>query len=164
MIEIREATVADAPAIQLLAEAIWYPTYSPILSQDQIRFMLDYIYDIEIVSRQIKQGVQTYLLLLENGQAIGFASYSPRPEAPQVYKLHKLYCLTQTKGRGFGKALLREVETRVLASGKSILELNVNRLNPAKGFYDRNGFRVVSEEDIPIGEYWMNDYVMRKQL
>jgi ribosomal protein S18 acetylase RimI-like enzyme len=164
MIEIREATVADAPTIQMLAEAIWYPTYSVILSQEQIRFMLDYIYDIEIVSRQIKEGVQTYLLLLENGHAIGFASYSPRTENPPVYKLHKLYCLTQTKGRGFGKALLHEVEKRVLASGNNILELNVNRHNPAKGFYEKCGFAIVSEEDIPIGEYWMNDYVMRKEL
>jgi GNAT superfamily N-acetyltransferase len=164
MIEIREATIADVPTIQLLAEAIWYPTYSPILSQEQIRFMLDYIYDIETVSSQIKEGVQTYLILLENGHAIGFASYSPRAENPQIYKLHKLYCLTQTKGRGFGKALLHEVEQKVLATGKKTLELNVNRSNPAKGFYEKMGFTVVYEEDIPIGEYWMNDYVMRKEL
>jgi ribosomal protein S18 acetylase RimI-like enzyme len=164
MIEIREATIADVPTIQLLAEAIWYPTYSTILSQEQIRFMLDYIYDIETVSNQITQGVQNYLLLLENGHAIGFASFSPRAENPKVHKLHKLYCLTQTKGRGFGKALLQEVEKRVLAAGNKILELNVNRHNPAKIFYEKCGFTVVSEEDIPIGQYWMNDYVMRKEL
>jgi ribosomal protein S18 acetylase RimI-like enzyme len=39
--------------------------------------------------------------------------------------------------------------------------LNVNRYNPAKDFYEKLGFKIILEEDIPIGQYWMNDYVMR---
>jgi hypothetical protein len=40
----------------------------------------------------------------------------------------------------------------------------VNRYNNAKSFYEKMGFAIVREEDIPIGPYWMNDYVMRKAL
>ena len=43
-------------------------------------------------------------------------------------------------------------------------DLNVNRHNPALAFYERLGFQQHREEDIPIGPYWMNDYVMRKEL
>jgi ribosomal protein S18 acetylase RimI-like enzyme len=39
--------------------------------------------------------------------------------------------------------------------------LNVNRNNEAKEFYKKLGFKIIREEDIPIGQYWMNDYVMR---
>jgi ribosomal protein S18 acetylase RimI-like enzyme len=42
-----------------------------------------------------------------------------------------------------------------------VLDLNVNRNNQAKHFYEKIGFNVIREEDIPIGPYWMNDYVMR---
>jgi len=164
MNQIREATAEDASLIQSMAEEIWYPTYSPILSQEQIRYMLDYIYDLQTITSQIVEKKQTYLLLYHQEQLVGFCAFAPRSENLEVYKLHKLYCLVSTKGKGFGKALSQEVERRVMAAGKSIVELNVNRFNPAKGFYERMGYEVVYEEDIPIGEYWMNDFVMRKTL
>lgn len=164
MISIREAIINDAFIIQSLAEQIWYPTYTPIISQEQIRYMLAHIYDPETISRQIAEEVQTYLLLYENEKAVGFAAFSPRKENPVVYKLHKLYCLIETKGKGYGRILLKEVEHRVLANGKNVLELNVNKYNPAKYFYEKMGYEVIYEEDIPIGAYWMNDFVMRKEL
>lgn len=164
MNQIREATAEDARLIQSMAEEIWYPTYLPILSREQIRYMLDNIYDLQTITAQIIEKAQTYLLLYHREQPVGFCAFSPRPENPDVYKLHKLYCLVSTKGKGFGKTLLQEVERRIKATGKNVLELNVNKFNPAKGFYERMGFEVVYEEDIPIGEYWMNDFVMRKTL
>lgn len=164
MLEVRNAIVDDAETIQKLAEAIWWPTYSPILSEAQIRYMLDNIYDLDSIREQIVNGTQTYLLLYDDTVPTGFASYSARQENNDVYKLHKLYCLVETKGKGYGRLLLNEVEKKVLAAGKSVLELNVNRYNPAKGFYEHLGYAVAYEEDLPIGDYWMNDYVMRKEL
>lgn len=164
MISIVTATTKDAHIIQQLAEAIWWPTYSSILSKEQLRYMLDHIYDEKSIKQQIENNTQTYILLLENNIPIGFASYAPRAENPEIYKLHKIYCLVETKGKGYGKMLLQEVEKRVLESGNNILELNVNKYNPAKGFYEKMGFTVIYEEDIPIGDYWMNDFVMRKEL
>lgn len=164
MIQVRNALVADALVIRQLAEEIWYPTYSPILSMEQIRYMLDHIYDLSTISRQITEKQQYYLLLLEDNVPVGFASFGPRLENTAIYKLHKLYCLITTKGRGYGKKLLEEVEKIVQDRGCSTLDLNVNKYNPAKGFYEKMGFHIIYEEDIPIGDYWMNDYVMRKEL
>ena len=75
-----------------------------------------------------------------------------------------MYCLPITQGKGYGKTLINAVAEKTKESGKNILDLNVNRYNNAKSFYERMGFEVVYEEDIPIGPYWMNDYVMRKVL
>lgn len=162
---IRPATLDDAITIRDLAEAVWWPTYRPILTEPQIRYMLDTIYDLDTIKSQIVTGEQTYLLLLENETPVGFAAYSPRKENPAIYKLHKLYCLPETKGKGYGRLLLAEVEKAVLSAGLTTLELNVNRYNPAKDFYEKTGFEVVYEEDIDIGQgYQMNDFVMRKVL
>jgi GNAT superfamily N-acetyltransferase len=165
MIRIESANTGDAALIRQLAEAVWWPTYSPILSEEQINYMLGKIYDLNTIQQQIEQNEQTYILLYDNDKAIGFAAYSPRTENPEVYKLHKLYCLTETKGMGYGKLLLQAVEKAVADNGKKILELNVNRYNPAKDFYEKRGFTIAYTEDIDIGGgYWMNDYVMRKIL
>jgi len=49
--------------------------------------------------------------------------------------------------------------------GASSLQLNVNRNNNAKVFYEKIGFAVIKEEDIDIGNgYLMNDYVMEKKV
>lgn len=161
---IIQATAAYTDTIRDIAEKTWWPAYREILTTEQIRYMLDTIYSSENIHRQLESGSQTYLMLLEEGRPVGFAAFSPREEDPEIYKLHKLYCLPETRGRGYGRLLVEAVSQRVAAAGKHSLELNVNRYNKAKNFYEKLGFTVAYEEDIPIGPYWMNDYVMRKKV
>jgi GNAT superfamily N-acetyltransferase len=164
MYTIRQATLSDLETIREIAEKTWWATYSPILEKEQLEFMINKIYSVENISAQLEHGTQIYLLLIEDGKAVAFASYSPREEDPDIYKLHKLYCLPETQGKGYGKILINEVAQKTIEAGKHILDLNVNRYNKAKNFYEKMGFGVAYEEDIPIGPYWMNDYVMRKEL
>ena len=164
MIEIIQANPAHTSVIRDMAEITWWQAYSEILEAEQIRYMLDTIYSEENLRTQLGNGSQQYLLLLENGNPKGFAAYSPREEKPEVYKLHKLYCLPETQGKGYGRLLVDAVSEKVRQAGSQFLELNVNRYNKAKTFYEKMGFTVAYEEDIPIGPYWMNDYVMRKKV
>ena len=164
MYSIRQATISDAEIIRSIAEETWQVAYLPILGTEQISYMLNDIYSIEKLTHQIKNNIQTFLLLIEDGQPVAFAAYSPRAENADIYKLHKLYCLPVTQGKGYGKILMGVVIDAVLKAGKHTLELNVNRYNKAKTFYEKMGFTVIYEEDIPIGPYFMNDYVMRKEL
>ncbi|PTQ99454.1 L-amino acid N-acyltransferase YncA [Mucilaginibacter yixingensis] len=161
MYSIRKATVADTETIRTIANDTWWATYSAILEEEQISFMLKEIYASEKISAQLDNGTQTYLLLEEQGRAVAFAGYSPREEDADIYKLHKLYCLPETQGKGYGKILINAVIDQTKAAGKHTLDLNVNRYNKARSFYEKVGFAVVYEEDVPIGPYWMNDYVMR---
>ncbi|WDZ98998.1 GNAT family N-acetyltransferase [Mucilaginibacter sp. SJ] len=164
MYTIRKATINDVETIRDIADKTWWVTYSPILEHEQIAFMLGEIYSTEKITKQVKENQQTYLLLEEEGNPVAFAAYSPREENPEVYKLQKLYCLPQTQGKGYGKVLINEVAQKTKDAGKKTLELNVNRYNNAKSFYEKMGFTIAYEEDIAIGKYWMNDYVMRKEL
>ncbi len=161
---IRKATIDDVEIIRSIADQTWWHAYGPILEKEQITFMLSEIYSAEKISSQLATDAQIYLLLIEDDKPVAFAGYSPRDENPEVYKLHKLYCLPETQGKGFGKVLINEVANKTVEAGKNTLDLNVNRYNKAKNFYEKMGFEVVYEEDIPIGKYWMNDYVMRKEL
>jgi hypothetical protein len=140
MFTISEASEKDIPAIQEIADRTWWPTYSTFLSRDQIRYMLSTIYSTETMKKDMATAAQTFLLLTDESGVKAFASYGKRPEDPAVSKLHKLYVLPSVQEKGY---------------------LNVNRFNPARGFYERSGFKILREEDIPIGEYWMNDFVMR---
>lgn len=160
---IRTATIADIQTIKYLAEATWEPTYKAILSKEQIDYMFGVIYSLEALQQQMQEG-QTFLLLYQHDQPLGFASYSLKDVSDKVYKLNKIYLLPQCQGEGLGKLLLMYAENEVRQLGGSILDLNVNRHNKAKLFYETCGYHVHQEEDIAIGPYWMNDFIMRKQL
>lgn len=160
---VRPATLADIPTIIELAEATWEPTYRFIISKEQIDYMYRVIYTPASLERQMTEQGHTFLLLYTEGHASGYASFSAQPAAG-LYKLHKIYVLPSHQGRGLGYHLVQAVEKAVVQVGGHTLELNVNRHNPALAFYERLGFQLHHEEDIPIGPYWMNDYVMRKEL
>ena len=164
MYQIRPASPEDTETIIALAEKTWQATYTQILEKAQLDYMLSTIYSVDNILNQLKNNIQTYLLLIEDEKPVAFAAYSPREENPEIYKLHKLYCLPETQGKGYGKVLINEVAGKTIEAGKHTLDLNVNRYNKAKTFYEKMGFAVAYEEDVAIGEYWMNDYVMRKEL
>ena len=160
MFIISDAKVEDISSIIEIAEKTWWPTYQHILTPEQIHYMLHAIYAPEILESQITLGLQRYLMLRNESGTQGFASYGPRQDDPDTYKVHKLYVLPDNHKRGYGRALLEEIKTRLARMDKHRLDLNVNRHNPALKFYEGLGFRIVREEDVPIGPYWMNDYVM----
>jgi ribosomal protein S18 acetylase RimI-like enzyme len=161
-VQIRSATPTDIPSIQAIAHQTWFPTYGAILSEEQCRFMLDWMYSTASLHQQFTDGCH-FLLLLINDEPTGFAAFEP--EGKGVFKLHKIYLLPTTQGLGLGRKLLNAVAERVQEAGGTCLDLNVNRHNNARFFYEKLGFFVLREEDNYIGRnFWMNDYVMRKIL
>ena len=161
LFNIIPATKNNIPAIQEIIAETWEPSYRAILSPAQINYMQEALYQSEALQKQMDEGQQFYILY-ENAVPAGFASYSPH-EA-RTFKLNKLYVKPNYQGKGYGSLLIRHVEQEVLNQGGEYLILNVNRHNHARQKYEHAGFKVIKEEDIPIGPYWMNDYVMQKPL
>ena len=159
---IQPATERDIPTIVQLAEATWEPTYRFIISKEQLEYMYRVIYTPVSLRRQMREQHHQFLLASVDGQPAGFASYSEKPEG--VFHLHKIYVQPAQQGLGLGQRLIGAVEEAARQAGGRVLELNVNRHNPAQAFYERQGFQQHREENIPIGPYWMNDFVMRKEL
>ena len=159
---IRQATSTDIDIIRNLALATWPVAYAEILSPAQLDYMLQLIYSYEALTLQMQEKDHRFILLYENEDAVGFASYSIKNnDQPNIFRLHKIYVLPTQQGNGCGQQLLDYVIRQVQSAGATQLELNVNRNNPALEFYKKKGFTIIKEEDIDIGEgYFMNDYVV----
>lgn len=160
---IRIASREDIPSIQQMASEIWWPTYSAILSEEQISLMLEEIYNVAALSRQMDEGA-VFIICSDGIRDVGFASFSPIQDAEGVFKLHKLYLQPSLQGKGLGKRLIEEAERLAIEAGGRVMELNVNRFNKAKDFYLSRGYKIEREEDIPFFQYYMNDYVLRREL
>lgn len=160
MILLRKAKEEDIAIITDLAERIWPQTYSSYISEEQLHYMLNMMYNKGELLSQLQKG-HTFLIASEEGKDIGFAGFSIIDAENHAYKLHKLYVLPETHGKGVGKILINEVVNLAARAGGKTLQLNVNRNNNAKDFYLKIGFRIKETVDIEIGNgFLMNDYVM----
>ena len=165
MITISEATTKDIKVIREIAYATWPVTYGEILSKAQIDYMLGILYSEEnLIDNLINKG-HHFLLLKEGMNCLGFASYEHHYLNTNITRLHKFYLLTEHQGKGMGKLMLDKIVALAKENRSDKLSLNVNRFNKAFVFYQKMGFEIIADEDIPIGQgYLMEDYKMEKQL
>ena len=157
----RIATIADVQRIREIAEVTWPVTYSDIISSEQIDFMLNWMYDIKTISNAINSSNQDFIVLINEGETIGFSGIEHNYENQLITRIHKLYVLPDKQGLGCGKALLNFVISEAKKNASTLLHLNVNKQNPAVQFYVKCGFEIEKEIVLDIGNgFVMDDYIM----
>jgi diamine N-acetyltransferase len=162
MLTIRNATAEDIPLIRDLCFRVWPQTYASILSRDKIDYMLEYMYSIASLQQQMEHGSQ-FIFVYDDETPVGFAAYLPKEHG--IYKLDKIYVLPSQQGKGTGRFVIDHIITEIKQKGATALQLQVNRNNKAKNFYEKLGFVVIDYQDFDIGNgFFMNDYVMEKVL
>ncbi|MDD2793594.1 MAG: GNAT family N-acetyltransferase [Sediminibacterium sp.] len=157
-LKIREAAMQDIGIIRQIAEQTWPETYGGIISEEQIRYMLEMMYSNHSLEQQLQSGHRFYLAEAGN-QIIGFASVSD--EGGGVFKLNKLYVLPSIQKTGAGKALLQQAMKYAKSNGAVQLILQVNKQNNARQFYERQGLKVLEEKVLELEHgFVMDDYIM----
>ena len=164
MTTISEATVEDFETIRRIAHTTWPVAYGEILSKEQLDYMLEKMYSDAALLDNLSKG-HHFILVKENSVCLGFASFEHRYLNEKCTRLHKIYLLPETQGKGLGKMLLERITALANENHSDTISLNVNRFNKAYNFYIKMGFEVIAEEDLAIGNgYLMEDYVMKKKL
>lgn len=163
------ASEADVSVIREMAEVVFRQTYKEILSPGQMEYMMEMMYSSSSLRKQLEDGHVFHIITMD-GSPCGYMSvgYEGNEDGISVYHLHKLYVLPSCQGRGYGRTLLDAAISHVRENKDTPaarLELNVNRFNPAVGFYARYGMKVLRQGDFHIGKgYYMNDYIMGMDL
>ena len=142
MFTIRKATLEDIPLINKLAWEAFPATYKNILTPEQIDYMMDWMYSPENLHKQMTED---------------------QPEGKDLFHLQKIYVIPYYQKHHLGKLLFQQAIRGIkeLHPEPCRMELNVNRENPALGFYQHMGMEKVREEDAHIGNgFYMNDYIM----
>ncbi|CAC9975102.1 GNAT family N-acetyltransferase [Flavobacterium panici] len=165
MITISEAGLSDIKIIQEITNITWPITYGEILTKEQLDYMLDLFYSEESLAKQIKNKEQLFYLISDSESTIGFIGIEHNYKNEALTKIHKIYLLPETQGKGYGKIVFESIEKLALENNSTALLLNVNRFNTALNFYKKLGFEIKETVDIEIGNgYLMEDYVMGKEI
>lgn len=154
------------PEVYQLLKTVFRPTYGAILTEEQMTWMLDNIFSEAALCRQQAEPNFQFILLYQDAVLSGFSAIECDYDGQKLCcKMHKLYLSSNTQGLGLGRMLVTETEEQARVLGQQQLILNVNRYNKARHFYEKMGFEVLYEEDIPLENgYFMNDFVMGKKL
>ena len=162
--EIRLLQKHELSLTRNLAEKIWPSAYGTILSEEQLSYMLNWMYSIETLEKSFDKGNEFYCAF-HNNHEVGFFELEFSNEYPNTVKLQKIYVLPSEQKNGLGTKLLQFGLIQSKNKGAKRIILQVNRANKAVQFYLNNNFCIISKEDFPIGnDYYMNDYVMEKTL
>lgn len=161
---IERATANYLAEISQLAGVIWSACYPGIISNEQIEYMLGWMYAVDEMQKQLEHGT-IYERLLIDGHLKGFAAHSPTTD-PRERKLDKLYVHPDCQRHGHGSRLLEHVIESARVLGCESLMLTVNKQNArAIAAYRKNGFAIREEIVTDIGGgFVMDDYVMAKVL
>ncbi|MDW9382335.1 GNAT family N-acetyltransferase [Chryseobacterium sp. JV558] len=160
--KLRQAAAVDIPLIQDLARRSWENAYADILSKEQMEFMLSEMYsETEILNHLQSSHYHYYLIQDENSDSYeGFIGYEHNYEE-KTTKLHRIYLVPESKGKGFGKKALQFLNEKVSENGNERIILNVNKNNSARNFYESQGYKVYGEGVFDIGNgFIMDDYLM----
>ena len=154
----------DLRAVSSVAESVWMESYSGVVPDDQICYMLRKFQTYESLRSQVDEGY-IYDALYVNGRIQGFVGYADVRDRDHVF-LSKLYILKEARGHGYSGMLFSRVEEYAKGLGKKSIQLTVNRNNAnAVAVYRHHGFRIIAEMDKDIGcGYLMNDYVMELDI
>lgn len=165
MITIVTATAKDYQTIRDIAHETWPIAYGEILAKAQLDYMLGAFYNDEAIKDSVVNNGHHFILAKEGEQTLGFASYEHNYNQKPQTKIHKIYVLPQTQGKGIGKILIDFIENVAKENHSIALSLNVNRFNKALYFYQKLGFEIVDEIDIELDHgYLMEDFVMEKPI
>lgn len=166
MISITQANLADLKKVREIALRTWPQTFANILTQAQITYMLNWMYKIESLEKQVIEMGHVFLIAYEGEKSLGFCAYELHAKSNLKTKVHKIYILPEAQGKGIGKNLLQKVAQIALKNGDTHLFLNVNKNNQsAIDFYSKLGFHEDFHEIIDIGNgFVMDDLVMEKEI
>lgn len=156
---IRPATREDAPIVSELAHRIWPVCFAGIIRPEHIENMLQRIYSIDNLHREMAEGHQ-FWLASRSGEPLGYASAYKKDD---TIWLKKLYVLPALQRQGIGAALTTAATNWFLPARE--LKLLVNRDNlTAQRFYEHKGFTQAGEVPVQMGDNWFVDFIFSKPI
>jgi ribosomal protein S18 acetylase RimI-like enzyme len=162
--EIHQLEKNQLYIVRDLAHKIWPSTYSNIISQAQIDFMLNWMYSIETLEKSYDAN-HSFFAVFDGNQSLGFIDLELNNPEQHWLKLQKIYVLPEKQKLGLGLALMDYTVLFAQEHGVKHITLQVNRNNKAVSFYEKLGYYIADEQDFDIGNgYFMNDFVMQKDL
>lgn len=170
MIEIREATVQDIPAVRTVAISSYRDTFDQYNTPENMNAFLEQAYNLEALQKEFSEANSRLFLACEGEDVVGFVRLRESEEAEKelgsnTLELQRLYIETRAQGKSAGKLLMEKALAYAMEKKYEWLWLGVWERNfKAQRFYAHWGFEKFSEHTFWMGEDPQVDWMMKKTL
>jgi GNAT superfamily N-acetyltransferase len=152
-VAIRRAFASDARSIAEVHVTAWRETYCGIVPDSYLDGLS--VDEREALWRRLDTPSHpgfAFVAVNGAGRVLGFASGGPRRDGPDEYagELNAIYLLRDVQGRGIGRRLVAAVARELAARGMRSMLLWVFTENPARGFYEALGGKLLTAQQFEI--------------
>ena len=126
--ELCPVSPEEAVSVSQMAHEIWPVVYRDLISESQIQYMLDWMYDPAQIRRDMEEGICYCWIVGKENQQAGFTAFGP-VEKGKFCELHKLYLKPEFHRQGLGFAALNGIESILREARSKQSNLRVNRNN-----------------------------------
>ena len=170
-IGIRVATPADAPLLAAFGRRLFEETFAAHNTpEDMALYLAEAFGEAKQRAELLEPGSTWWIAEDSSGAPAGYVrlrmgATHPSVQASRPAELGRLYADRAHHGRGIGAALLARCSDEARRQGADVLWLGVWEHNVrAIAFYEKNGFRVVGEQEFTLGRDVQRDLVMAIRL
>jgi putative acetyltransferase len=154
--EIRRFRDTDARALA----AIFFSSVRNIgalhYTADQVAAWAPGLPDAKVFTRRASDG-RTFLVAIgENGRPIAYGDLEADGH------IDHLYCSPEAAGRGVGRQLYEALERAARSAGINVLFVEASE--PAKKFFQKQGFEPIGRNELELNGVEIHNYQMRKAL
>ena len=169
MIAYRDATPADGPELDAMAQAAWLETFGPHYTPaDREAYLATAYGPTGALLRDLGDPAVQFHLACAGDRIIGYTKLNPpwlADAEPGALQLSQIYVLGRWLGGGAGPVLMDWTIRAARARGATALLLTVWEENHrARRFYERVGFSHIGDYAFPVGDKIDTDHILRLAL
>ena len=163
--ELRDATAADVSAIRAVARESLLASYGHAVDEALLTEAVDEWYDTAELTAEIEDERTVYPVAVVDGDVVGFAESYVVGRRERVGEIDWLHVHPDHRESGIGSALLERAEAELQEVDVDRIEARVLVANEAgTAFYEAEGYELVGERTVDIGEETFDEREYRKQI
>lgn len=163
--ELRDATAADVDAIRDVARESLLASYGHAVDEALLAEAVDEWYDPDDLVADVDDEATVCPVAVVDDDVVGFAESYVVGRRERVGEIDWLHVHPDHRGSGIGSALLERVEAELRDADVDRIEARVLVANEAgTAFYEGEGYELVGERRVEIGEETFDEREYRKQV
>lgn len=170
MLQIKVASIADAPTISAISKQTFYDAFHAKNTKVDMALFLASNFNVAQTEQEIAHITNTFYLAYSNNKLCGYAKVSEKDNSSifpnaKTLRISRIYVFNEWIGQGIGKALMQQCVQKAISINKNMVWLGVweHNLN-AIAFYKKWGFEKFDSEVFVLGNDAQTDWLMKKLL
>jgi GNAT superfamily N-acetyltransferase len=159
-LQIQQIDVSQAQLLSDLAKKIYIPHYPYLWNEGGINWYInEYAYPVEKIKKEILDSNNVHFIAYLNEEPIGYLKLNINANSKgfdpiTTLELERIYILQNSIQKGIGTQLMQFVKDfSKQLNKKTILLKAMDSANKALTFYQKNGFKIVGDFQLPASVF-----------